>query len=120
VLGPPRPDRRFRHPREVRGVEAADRPRGDDAARAGAVGLDLQLLVRRAARLEPQDPAAHYSAAQASAILGQGDAALRYLERAFELDSSYAREASADEKLILLQGDEEFMRLLREAGSHAR
>lgn len=69
-----------------------------------------------AAGLDPRDPAAHYGAAQAAAVLGNREEALRHIERALALDAGYAREAAADPRLAILQGDPEFLRLLREAG----
>ncbi|MGI8926331.1 MAG: tetratricopeptide repeat protein [Tepidiformaceae bacterium] len=68
---------------------------------------------------DPQDAAANYGAAQAAAMLGNRDRALRSLSRAFELDAGYAREAAADPRLTTLQGDKAFMRLLRDAGARA-
>ncbi|MBE0608560.1 MAG: hypothetical protein IH609_04220, partial [Dehalococcoidia bacterium] len=58
-----------------------------------------------------------YGAAQASATLGNRDEALRHVGRALEIDPAYAREAAADPKLAMLQGDEDFLRLLRQSGS---
>nr|WP_297806020.1 tetratricopeptide repeat protein [Tepidiforma sp.] len=72
-----------------------------------------------AAGLDPNDPAAHYGAAQASAVLGNREEALRHIGRALALDAGYAREAAADPRLAILQGDPEFLRLLREAGKTA-
>jgi tetratricopeptide (TPR) repeat protein len=69
-----------------------------------------------ATRLDGEDAAARYGAAQASAILGNRDEALRHVERALAIDPAYAREAAGDPRLALLQGDPEFLRLLREAG----
>ncbi len=69
-----------------------------------------------AAGLDPRDPAAQYGAAQAAAALGNREEALRHVERALALDAGYAREAAADPRLAILQGDPEFLRLLREAG----
>ena len=74
---------------------------------------------REAASLDPGDAAAHYGAAQASAALGRRDDALRSIERALVIDPGYAREAAADPRLAILQGDEHFMRLLRESGSRS-
>lgn len=72
-----------------------------------------------AAALDNTDAAAHYGAAQAAAALENRSESLRYLSRAFEIDPGYAREAAADPKLQALQGDDGFMRLLRESGSRA-
>ena len=69
-----------------------------------------------AAGLDPDDPAAHYGAAQAAAVMGNREEALRHVQRALALDRGYAREAAADPRLAILQGDPEFLRLLREAG----
>jgi tetratricopeptide (TPR) repeat protein len=69
-----------------------------------------------AAGLDPDDPAAHYGAAQAAASMGNREEALRHAQRALALDRGYAREAAADPRLAILQGDPEFLRLLREAG----
>jgi tetratricopeptide (TPR) repeat protein len=69
-----------------------------------------------AAGLDPDDPAAHYGAAQAAASMGNREEALRHVQRALALDRGYAREAAADPRLAILQGDPEFLRLLREAG----
>jgi len=74
---------------------------------------------REAATMDSGDAAAQYGAAQAAASLGNRDEALRHVARALELDPSYAREAAADPRLQLLQGDEEFLRLLRESGSRS-
>jgi tetratricopeptide (TPR) repeat protein len=72
---------------------------------------------QEAASLDSEDAAAHYGAAQASAVLHNRDSALRHLRKALELDAAYAREAAADPKLELLQGNEQFLRLLRESGT---
>ncbi len=72
---------------------------------------------REAIRLDATDAAAQYGAAQASATLGNRDEALRHVGRALEIDPAYAREAAADPKLAMLQGDEEFLKLLRQSGS---
>lgn len=69
-----------------------------------------------AAALDPRDPAAHYGAAQAAGVLQQRDEALRHVQRALAIDPGYAREAASDPRLAILQGDPEFLRLLREAG----
>ena len=74
---------------------------------------------REAASLDAGDAAAHYGAGQASATLGNREDALRHVTRALEIDPAYAREAAADPKLQDLQGDEDFMRVLRESGSRA-
>jgi Tfp pilus assembly protein PilF len=71
-----------------------------------------------ASSLDPEDGAAAYGSAQASATLGNREDALRHVARAIELDGHYAREAAADSRLQLLQGDEAFMKLLR--GSNKR
>lgn len=83
---------------------------GGDAA-AGLVDF------REAIRVDATDAAAQYGAAQASATLGNRDEALRHVGRALEIDPAYAREAAADPKLAMLQGDEEFLKLLRQSGS---
>ncbi len=85
---------------------------GGDAA---AALVDFQS----ATALDQGDAAAHYGAAQAAASLENRAESLRHLSRAFEIDPGYAREAAADPKLQPLQGDDEFMRLLRESGSRA-
>jgi len=72
---------------------------------------------REAARMDDGDAAAQYGAAQAAAALGNRDEAIRHVGRALELDSGYAREAAADPRLAILQGDETFLRLLRQSGS---
>jgi tetratricopeptide (TPR) repeat protein len=74
---------------------------------------------REAASLDSNDAAAHYGAGQAAATLDNREEALRHVSRALEIDPAYAREAAADPKLQSLQGDEEFMRLLRESGTRA-
>lgn len=71
---------------------------------------------REAAAKDESDAAAQYGAAQAAASLGNRDEALRHITRALELDPAYAREAAGDPRLELLQGDEEFLKLLRESG----
>jgi tetratricopeptide (TPR) repeat protein len=83
---------------------------GGDAA-AGLVDF------REAIRVDATDAAAQYGAAQASATLGNRDEALRHVGRALEIDPAYAREAAADPKLAMLQGDEDFLKLLRQSGS---
>lgn len=82
---------------------------------AAAALVDFQ----EAARMDSADAAAQYGAAQAAATLGNKDEALRYVARALELDPAYAREAAADQRLAPLQGDEEFLRLLRQSGSRS-
>jgi tetratricopeptide (TPR) repeat protein len=74
---------------------------------------------REASSLDSNDAAAHYGAGQAAATLGNRDEALRHIARALEIDPIYAREAAADPRLQPLQGDEAFMRLLRESGTRA-
>jgi tetratricopeptide (TPR) repeat protein len=74
---------------------------------------------REAASMDAGDAAAQYGAAQAAASLGNKEESLRHVARALELDASYAREAAGDPRLQLLQGDEEFMRLLRQAGTRS-
>jgi tetratricopeptide (TPR) repeat protein len=69
-----------------------------------------------AAELDPRDPAAHYGAAQAAGVLENRAEALRHVRDALALDPGYAREAASDPRLAILQGDPEFLRLLREAG----
>lgn len=83
---------------------------GGDAAQAL---VDFQ----QAASRDPDDAAAHYGAGQAAATLGNRDDALNHLRRAMVLDPAYAREAAADAKLVSLQGDADFLRLLRDAGA---
>ncbi len=72
---------------------------------------------REAAALDEGDAAAHYGVAQASAALGNRQDALFAVERTLRIDSGYAREAAGDPRLALLQGDEAFLRLLRDTGS---
>lgn len=74
---------------------------------------------RAAITADAEDAAAQYGAAQASVALGDRDTALSHVERAIRLDSAYAREAAADPRLMLLQGDDRFMRLLRESGARS-
>lgn len=74
---------------------------------------------REAARMDNNDAAAQYGAAQAAATMGDREGALGHVTRALELDPGYAREAAADARLQLLQGDEEFLRLLRQSGSRS-
>jgi tetratricopeptide (TPR) repeat protein len=69
------------------------------------------------ARIDWNDAAALYGAGQAAAQLADRQAAMRHLRRALEVDPGYAREAAADPKLAFLQGDHDFIRLLREAGA---
>ncbi len=71
---------------------------------------------QEAAAVDQNDAAAHYGAGQAAAVLGNTDESLRRLRRALQIDPAYAREAAADAKLAILQGNADFMRLLREAG----
>jgi tetratricopeptide (TPR) repeat protein len=82
---------------------------------AGAALVDFQ----EAASLDTNDAAAHYGAAQAAAVLENRDESLRHLGRALDLDPGYAREAASDPKLSSLQGNSDFLRLLRESGSRA-
>lgn len=82
---------------------------------AAAALVDFQ----EAARMDGADAAAQYGAAQAAATMGNKEEALRYVARALELDPAYAREAAADQRLAPLQGDEEFLRLLRQSGSRS-
>jgi tetratricopeptide (TPR) repeat protein len=72
---------------------------------------------QEAATLDASDAAAQYGAGQASAVLGNRDQALQWLGRALALDPEYAREAAADAKLASLQGDPDFLKLLRDAGA---
>lgn len=72
-----------------------------------------------AARLDPDDGAAEYGAAQASAALARRDDALRHVARAMELDEHYVSEAASDPKLEPLQGDDAFLKLLRESKKRA-
>jgi tetratricopeptide (TPR) repeat protein len=71
----------------------------------------------RAIGADPQDAAAHYGAGQASAALNERSAALRHLGDAMRIDPGYAREAAADPRLQSLQGDDAFIRLLRDQGA---
>lgn len=71
---------------------------------------------KHAMSLDATDGAAVYGAAQASAALGNRDSALDYIGRAIGLDPRYAREAASDPRLQLLQGDDAFLKLLRESG----
>ena len=80
---------------------------------ASAALADFQ----QASRMDEADAAAHYGAAQAAATMGNRDDALRHVTRALELDPGYAREAAGDQRLAALQGDEEFLRVLRQSGS---
>ncbi len=70
----------------------------------------------RAITAEPRDAAAHYGAGQAASAMNDRAAALRHLSQAMVLDPAYVREAAADPRLQALQGDDGFMRLLRERG----
>lgn len=72
---------------------------------------------QEAIRIDSTDAAGHYGAAQAAAATGNKGEALRYIQRTLELDPAYAREAAGDPRLESLQGDEEFLRLLRQSGS---
>ena len=81
---------------------------------AGAL-VDFQEAIR----LDSRDAAAHYGAAQAAAAIGNKAESLRFIQRTLELDPAYAREAAADPRLESLQGDEEFLRLLRQSGSRS-
>ncbi len=74
---------------------------------------------QEAIRMDSSDAAAHYGAAQAAAALGNRAEALRFIQRTLELDGGYAREAAADPRLEALQGDDEFLRMLRQAGSRS-
>lgn len=74
---------------------------------------------REAATMDPADAAAHYGAAQASASLENREEALRHIGLALQYDPGYAREAAGDPRLSILQGDETFLRLLRESGSRS-
>jgi Tfp pilus assembly protein PilF len=71
----------------------------------------------KAIGVDPQDAAAHYGAGQASAALNERSTALRHLGDAMRLDPGYAREAAADPRLQTLQGDDAFIRLLRDQGA---
>ena len=84
---------------------------GDSAAAL----VDFQEAIR----MDSSDAAAHYGAAQASASAGNRGEALRYIERTLALDPAYAREAAGDPRLQSLQGDEDFLRLLRQSGSRS-
>jgi Flp pilus assembly protein TadD len=79
---------------------------------AGAL-VDFQ----RAVSIDPSDAAAHYGAGQACAAMDDRSGALRNLGEAMRLDPGYAREAAADPRLQSLQGDESFIRLLRDQGA---
>jgi tetratricopeptide (TPR) repeat protein len=85
----------------------------------GGNAADALVDFQEAVSLDASDAAAHYGAGQAAATLGNREESLRHLALALELDSAYAREAAADPKLQALQGDDEFMRLLRESGTRA-
>lgn len=82
---------------------------------ASAALTDFQEAIR----LDSSDAAGHYGAAQAAAATGNKTEALRYIQRTLELDPAYAREAAGDPRLESLQGDEEFLRLLRQSGSRS-
>jgi len=82
----------------------------------GAAGEALADF-RAASTMDDADAAAHYGAAQALATLGNREEALRSISRALEIDPGYAREAAGDPRLAMLQGDDEFLRLLRQSGS---
>jgi len=69
-----------------------------------------------ATKADPGDAAAHYGCAQATATLGERETALGHLKTALSIDRAYAREAAADPKFASLQGDEAFLRLLRDSG----
>lgn len=71
---------------------------------------------QEAAALDGSDAAAAYGAAQAAAVLGNRDEALRHVARALGLNPGYAQEAAADPNLAVLQGDAAFLKLLRENG----
>ncbi|MEO8540120.1 MAG: tetratricopeptide repeat protein [bacterium] len=85
----------------------------------GGNAADALVDFREATTMDSSDAAAQYGAAQASASLGNRDEALKHVTRALELDPGYAREAAADPRLALLQGDEEFLALLRQSGSRS-
>lgn len=85
----------------------------------GGNAADALVDFREASAMDASDAAAQYGAAQASASLGNRDEALKHITRALELDPGYAREAAADPRLELLQGDEEFIKLLRESGTRS-
>ena len=70
-----------------------------------------------ATTFDANDAAASYGAGQAAAQLGNRQSAIRHLRRALQVDPGYSREAAADPKLAILQGDGDFIRLLRDAGS---
>ena len=80
---------------------------------------DALASFEQAATLVPGDPAARYGAAQAAAVLGKRDVALGHLQEAFEIQPAYAAEAAGDARLALLDGDEEFMKLLRSTAEDA-
>ena len=77
---------------------------------------DALASFEEAATLAPEDASAHYGAAQAAAGLGNRTDALRHLQDALELQPAIAAEAAGDAKLALLDGNDEFMKLLRQAG----
>ena len=70
-----------------------------------------------ATTFDANDAAASYGAGQAAAQLGNRQSAIRHLRRALQVDPGYSREAAADPKLAILQGDGDFIRLLRDAGA---
>ncbi len=74
---------------------------------------------QEAIRMDSSDAAAHYGAAQAAAAIGNRAEALRFIQRTLELDGGYAREAAADPRREARQGDDEFLRMLRQAGSRS-
>ncbi len=70
-----------------------------------------------ATSVDANDAAAFYGAGQAAAQMGNRQSAIRHLRRALQVDPGYSREAAGDPKLASLQGDGDFIRLLRDAGA---
>ncbi len=104
-----------------RGVLEKDVPQ-QRAFHLNAVGIDL-LYARRYAEAivefrrmlwcNPADDVAAYNIACGYALLGEPQAALHYIRRSVELDSSRARHMETDADLTSLLGSPPFERLLR-------
>ena len=76
---------------------------------------DALASFEEAATLAPEDASAHYGAAQAAA--GLGNRRTRFATSdALDAQAGYSPRGAGDAKLALLDGDEEFMKLLRQAG----